>query len=293
MRLPFLFAALLVARFAAAQTEEIPEPITYTSEARTMLDGFHPGDTTWVFGDKINVRTSPAKDAPVAAQLVGGEQVIVLDTAQFMLMNGLDQRWLKVGFRKNGAAQEGYVWGGLLALGSVQLGDMRMVYGAASAKFEEGLEGLPAFQIEVRAFPANGQLRSSATYKLDMPGSYISQIGRVPSLGLAQFPVGGVKIWFSGEACGYPSYDLYVFWDGAKLVPLPSLQSVADGGMLYHGEEYIFPYLQPEYSRQPDAIFLKESHFEVIHEDEIQSDEWAKVRRMLWDGKKFTKPSMK
>lgn len=293
MRLPFLFAALLVASFAAAQTEEIPEPITYTSEARTMLDGFRPGDTTWVFGDKINVRTQPAKDAPVAAQLVGGEQVIVLDTAQFMLMNGLGQRWLKVGFRKNGAAQEGYVWGGLLALGSVQLGDMRVVYGATSAKIEEGLEGLPAFQIEVRAFPANGQLRAFATYKLDMPGSYISQIGRITSLGLAQFPVGGVKIWFSGEACGYPNYDLYVFWDGAKLVPLPSLQSVADGGMLYHGEEYIFPYLQPGYARQPDAIFLKESHSEVIHEDEIQSDEWAKVRRMLWDGKKFTKPSMK
>lgn len=250
-----------------------------------------PGDTVLVFGDRVNVRTAPSKDASVAAQLAAGEEVIVRDTTPtFMQSNGLNQRWLRVAFSKNGARQEGYLWGGLLAHGSVQIGAARLIYGAVSAQKKAGEEGLQQFLLEVRAV-VGGTLRSAAAFKIDVSGGgYYIYAESSTKLGLAKY-AGAVRVQAGYEACGYTNYELYALWDGAKLTALPALESIADGGVFYHGESYLFPAMLP-YVEDPDAIYLKTEHLEAGEKDENESNEWTKVRRVRWDGKQFVKPKV-
>jgi hypothetical protein len=273
-----------------SQENEVPDPIVYSNASHTVVDGFAIGDTTWVFGDKINVRAAANKDAAVAAQLFIGDEVIIRDTMAFLTMNGMNQRWYKVAYAKNGAKQEGYVWGGLLAHGAVKMADVSIVYGLAGTKAKKEEEGeFVNYIVEFRAC-SGGKIRSTAQYELGLSDYYGSQYGQMPNLGLTQYR-GGIKVGMGFGACGYANYDLYVFWDGNGLVPLPALTSVADAGAFYDVESYIFPYQQPEYTQEAQVILFKAEQM-VTLEDENETDEWTKVRKLIWDGKKYKKPKV-
>lgn len=297
----YLTAALLFFQVQIFSQQEMPlEPVSNESPVRTLnnLHGvgekFSIGEKLKVFGDKINVRNAPQASGSVVAQLSIGEEVQVLDTAQFWQLNGIRERWLEVSFSSGGKSQKGFVWGGLLALGHAEIEGVLLLFGQTSAGEKAVDEEFSKHQFECRAAEA-GSLLATLKVEETVLEEYYAQTSQLPNLGLSRFK-GALKIYMGFDACGYPSFEIYVFWDGKNLVPLPTLSSVGDGGVFYHSESYIFPFQQPEYDQEKQLILLKTEHMEVVEGDdldlEMEYDEWTKVRIVNWDGRQFLKPNV-
>lgn len=253
------------------------------------------GDTTFVFGDKVNVRQQPRTDAQVAFQLVAGDAVVILEEREERsTLNKIDLPWYKV---KTFSGQTGYIWGGLLSLWGIQQdGDVKFVAGAVQS---DGLkpeqDGVPTYTFEVRAV-RNGTVLNKITTTIQNQGL----VRRVPiEIGARGLQGYRALLCFDigVDACGYPQNEWYILWDGHKLVPLPLTTSMADGGVIYHSESYIFPE-GPDQSTaghygDPSRIYFSIEHGE---EEELDGDNgwnsssWKRVRPMRWDGKQFIKP---
>ncbi len=291
MRFLFFLASLLPAVATFSQitlNAQIRDSLLWRIPAQPLLDGFMPGDHAWVFGGKVDVRATPAAAAASIAQLVGGEEVTIQDTAKFWAENGLNQRWLKVNFTRNGASVQGYVWGGQLAWGHVKLGNMDIVWGGVSMKMAERSGVFPEYQVEIRGY-AGGGLRGTAIYQLELPGEYTTVGIALDNLGLKIGSGGGIELLFNGEAAGYPNYYLYVLWDGKRFSPLPMIQNTLTSKTSYHKEQYIFPNDMPEDLRQPERIYLKESYKEELSEDLNETYRRTRTERLLWDGKRYVR----
>jgi hypothetical protein len=104
-----------------------------------------------------------------------------------------------------------------------------------------------------------------------------------------------VVLEMGSEGCGFPWSSMYVLWDGNIMVPLPVCTSIADGNAFYHSERYLFP--QGEYEgdfghgMEPTDIYYSVSHMEnEPAEQGWNENSWERVRKMVWDGKKWNKP---
>lgn len=286
----FLLLFLFPVFPALAQEPTPPEPLLEQGKGHGVFDPFLPGDTLWVFGDKVNVRAAPRKDADIAFKLSIGDEVVVLDTAKAETLSGLNANWYRVQYRGN---QTGFIWGGLLAACRFRIGDVDVLCGLNYGKISD-TDKKDDLNVVFRA-AKNGQLLSTAAYDdvSFVDGPYMLS-WRIPNLGLTRF-AGGIKTWVGVEACGYPQQDMYVFWDGARLVKMPLVHSVADGGVFYHVESYVFPYMQYEFEREAQKVYLKVEHYEAVgdNEDDIEFDEWTKQRLMQWDGREYVKPDIR
>lgn len=256
----------------------------------TGLQTFSENFNTRVFGDKINVRRQPSKNAETSDQLVAGDAVTVLaaDTVS-MQLNGVTANWHKISYQKNGTRKEGYVWGGVLALGAFEVKDLTFVYGLVQpgeAKTEEG-DNLQAFRTEIRAVRA-GKVIATAAFDFNVEPGYYTDSRLFGSLGLKPFS-NVLNIDFSYDACGYASYHFWCLWDGKQLVALPELISIADAGAFAFSESYIFPE-DPEGMGGPDELLYRHDHYETIDEEGLESDRRVRVRKMLKKGNSYTKP---
>ncbi|HNE28228.1 MAG TPA: SH3 domain-containing protein, partial [Saprospiraceae bacterium] len=234
---------------------------------------FNAGDTTFVFGDKINVRNQPGTDAPVAFQLAAGDMVILLEEREERsTLNKLDQPWYKI---KTPSGQTGFIWGGLLSLwGAQQDGEVKFVAGVVQSDgAQPEQDGVPTLSVEVRAV-RNGAVISKVSTKIQNQGTVRNRSIEFGARGLKGFR--DLLCFDIGvDACGYPNDEWYILWDGIKLVPLPIITSIADGGVFYHSEDYLFPEGSPwdENGRSghygdPSLIFLSISHGETEELDE-------------------------
>lgn len=263
------------------------EPISQTESSGLAV--FSANQETLVFGDKINVRSGPKKDASVLTQLLVGEAVKILaqDTATLTL-NGWTANWAKIEFNKNGK-QQGYVWGGVLSPTALRLGDVSFVYGVVRSEIENKKEEYAPrkHDIEIRAVKAN-RIISTVKTELVMESGYSTQAFLYEDLGLPNFNK-ALNFNFFYEACGYPSYDVWCLWDGSSLTALPTLTSVADGGVFYDSEEYIFPENKEGVA---ETLLYKHEHYEVTDEEnELDYDKTERVRKMKWNGKTYEKPT--
>ncbi len=68
----------------------------------------------------------------------------------------------------------------------------------------------------------------------------------------------------SGEACGVATYDQYAFFKDKNLIVIPQLMNVADAGVFYHSEEYVFP---NDKGGIPGAFILKTEDMEMDDKD--------------------------
>lgn len=260
-----------------------------------------PGFTTYVFGDKVNVRAGASPDAKVVAQLNGGDAVIILETsaAQYT-SNGNSQPWYKIQFNKT---QNGYVWGGMLSYsGEQNLDGIKFAVGIVAARQDKKDESTAEYTLEMRAFGASGALLSKTTETLTaQSGYYISAVpifkGALGLKGYSALLVAHIGY----DACGYPGYKWYALWDGQKLASLPLCTSISDGDVFYHTETYRFPEPMDEYSQGhlsgDDQIFFIEAHHEkqYIGDDEMSGwneEGYTRARPVKMKGGKFVKPKM-
>lgn len=247
MKTPFiaLFAAWLFAAppvFSQEETEFVDNSVVLTA-----LPDNHQ---TRVFGDKINVRARPEKDAAVLDQLLIGDPVTVLATDEAELtLNGWTAPWSKIAYTKAGQRKEGYVWNGVLSLVSTEKKGTFFVYNIVKTttkktKTADGEEyEATFFQVEIRA-ARGGKIVSSVSASLELNTDYSTEITVRDSLAVPPYQT-ALNFTFFFAPCGYHESDIWCLWDGEKLTLLPGLDSSGggDGGDFYEEEteSYIFP----------------------------------------------------
>lgn len=280
--LPVL-AALLFASPAVFSQEEMPMEVGLTS--------FSDGHKTRVFGDRINVRAQPHKDAAVLDQLLIGEAVTVLATDEAeMTLNGWTANWSKIAYTKTGQRKEGYVWNGLLSPVATEKNGTVFVYNVVNAttkktKTTHGEEYEASFlDVEIRA-ARSGKIVSSVSASLEIDAEYSTQVSVRDSLGLTDYET-CIDFSFFFAPCGYHEYDMSCLWDGARLTLLPVLYSAGDGYGYEENEIYIFPNDEKGIAGK---IMYAYEHGESTGA-EGESDFVRRVRTMAWDGKIFKKP---
>jgi hypothetical protein len=254
---------------------------------------FYENDTTYVFGDKINVRAEASINAATQAQLVAGDEVIIVAELETKTtLNGVELPWYQIRYQNN---QKGFVWGGLLSvLGKSTLKDVRFVAGVTKAvktKVEEGAE----YTIEVRAI-RNGTVLQKLSKNIKNQGSMHYRPLEIGARGLKGYSA-LLIVEMGFEACGYPWNEWYILWNGNQLFPLPLCESVADGGVFAHVERYEFPQgpdeNTPGHIGKEDEVFYTIEHIETNELEDgsgYDEDSWKRSRRMRWDGKQWNKP---
>lgn len=257
--------------------------------------------TTYVFGDKVNVRSEASPDGKVVAQLNGGEAVTVIEQSDKTYeQSGNKQPWYKVRFGKN---QTGYIWGGLLSyIGEAYSSDAKFTVGITAVKTKKDEEGMAEYTLETRVFSNSGALLGKTAQTITAESGYYISADPVyaGALGLKGYTALLVsRVGY--DACGYPSHDWYVLWDGKKLVPLPVCTSVFDADVFHHSEDYLFPQAPNENEQGhfsgEDKIFFQVSHSEKQYEGDDDTQGWneesyVRARPLKWDGVRFVRPQV-
>lgn len=257
---------------------------------------FNAGDTTLVFGERVNVRNQPGTEAPVAFQLAAGDMVILLEErAERSTLKNLDLPWYKI---KTASGQTGFIWGGVLSLwGAQQDGDVKFVAGALQSDGKKAeQDGVPTYTFEVRAV-RNGVVVGKVSTTIQNEGMVRPRAIETGARGLQGYR--SLLCFDIGvDACGYPNHEWFVLWDGQKLVQLPVITSIADADVFYHVEDYVFPEGSPfddsmGHFGDPNLIYLRIAHGEKEELDDNKGwneNSWERARPMRWDGKQFVKP---
>lgn len=267
---------------------------TTLSAQQNYLFQWAPNDTVAVFGDKINVRSQAATDASVVSQLMAGDEVIIAEVStQTSTLNGVTLPWYKVQW--NNKKSSGFVWGGLLSImPAATTGNTRFVAGVLKAT-RQTPDDIPEYSFEIRAI-RNGALSDRVNTNIRSEGSVYLRPIEQGARGLKGY-TSLLVLSIGYEACGYPWHEWYVLWNGTKLSALPVCQSVSDGGVFSHTEEYVFPqgtdeYTPGHYGDENQVFFSIEHHEREDREDNSGWDEnsWVRARLMRWDGKQWIRP---
>ncbi len=285
------FLAALFFAFAApvlAQNEE-EEYL-----ASTELASLEVGLETVVFGDKINVRSAPKKDAPTVDQLLIGHAVKILaaDTAR-VEVNGWSAVFHQIEYEKAGAKKTGWAWGGLLSPNVQRSGDVFFVYNVLGSRKikRKDVDGTAyetsVFDVEFRAVRGE-KVVSAQKMEVNMDFGYMTSGKITGPRGVKNCQNVLVYSLFY-PACGYSNYDQYFLWDGQKLAAMPLLTSASDAGAFYETEEYIFP---DDQDRNMTGELLYRYELGQGMEADGEIDGKTVVRKMVFDGKKWSKPKI-
>ncbi|MCC7504878.1 MAG: SH3 domain-containing protein [Saprospiraceae bacterium] len=235
------------------------------------------GDTTCIFGDKVNVRRQPGPEAQVAFQLTAGEPVVILKVLEERhRVSEVDMPWYLI---KTFDGRQGYAWGGIVSLWKImQDGDVC---------FAAGVTGKS--QYEVRAIQ-KGVILDRTANSFSVHDDVHAGVLQPGAGGLAGYR--DLLIFEIGlEACGYLNYAWHILWNGHNFVSLPPCQYSADSGN-YYTEDYLFPDDMKENS-DPTRLYFQTDRGEEEYFDNDSGwviETQTKVVLMQWDGKKYILP---
>jgi hypothetical protein len=274
-----LLLLLAVGRQSNAQFKDNPEFNIWSAQ---------PGDTFRVLLRIANVRSEPGTDAAILDSLVCGTPVILGERSGFDGLRGIYVPWHKVRYQHQGRFKEGYIWLGTLALGSStdSLGNC-FLYGLdhieERVNNDSAYEATWRFSVKV----VNGDLKLLDERKIALSNPEISATGGklLGDMGLQRLQ-NIYRFYFSGEACGVPTYYYYYGWDGVQLLNMPGKMEVGDAGIYYHTETLLFP---KEHGGKPDSIIKVIVEAEAI-DDKVDKNgdpvlkETRSRETYLWDG---------
>lgn len=202
----------------------------------------NPGDTFRVYGKIANVRTRPGKMEAITDSLPCGTPVIIKEQAGHMeQLKGIYAPWVKIRY---GTGREGYMWLGMLALGSRTDAEQNtFLYGldwiAPAVTKEEDYQPV-AWHVKAKALDAQLKPLDEKEFVVKALGTSVTEAKLLGDMGLEATR----NIWriqFGGEACGIPTDYFYFGWTGRQLLPLPGKSEVGDAGVFYHSETLLFP----------------------------------------------------
>jgi hypothetical protein len=263
-------------------------PTALLGQENNRYTTFEVGSTQYLLAHDVNVRKTPASNGVVATKLPIATAVKILAADGSLAMNGFDAPWYKVEYKNaQGKAEQGYVWGGLIATGSEKSKtdpEVRFLYGLA--KIQEEDEGATTTGLQVRAAKNNQELA-----KLEFFGfgsvTTDSKLETLAPQGLA-----GLKdilfVDFSDQFCGGAFGKVYVFFDGTKLSFAMSIRDFIDAPMIYT-ESLLFP--SDEGGIKGKVRFVAESNAKVAESEDPDVDlnqmDVVEEHVYIWNGKEL------
>lgn len=254
-----------------------------------------PGDTFSIYGRMANIRTEPNTTADIQDTLICGSKVIIKEQGAVLEnIKGIYAPWVMVEYNSSQGRREGYVWLGMLALGSFEKEETRFLYGIeklTASKNNTDEDFVPAvWYIHVKAIDSKGNILDEKEATMNGMETSVSSGKLLGDMGLKNTK-DIIRINFGGEACGIPTYYYYFGWTGSKFLSLPGKMEVSDAGVFYHTETFLFP---KEQGGQPDKI-LKLTEDAEAEDDKVDKngEPIFKVKKSrevyTWDGAKAKK----
>ncbi|WP_343673669.1 hypothetical protein [Chitinophaga sp.] len=274
---------LLTSLFLAAMAPAIAQTAERLDYPLWQLE---KGTSLSVYADKAYIRSTPSVKGTIVDSLLPGSTIVSDEviTAAPLTMKGLTTAWLKTHYTTGGREVKGYIWVGLLSLGTFTKDDVTFVYGLEKRTVLSETE--ETLTVRVKAVDKDHRLLDMKEWTVSGGENARSTESKL----LGEMGLDSVKaifrLNFSGDACGLPTDYYYFGWNGSKLLPLPGKTNIFDAGAFAYTETLIFP---KEVNGQPGKI-LKLKVSEQYAEDG-ETVESKKVEREVytWDGSKATK----
>lgn len=282
-----LFAALCFV--VAVQAQEDDYNAWMRSEG--TLQGFEPGSKYFTLVSDANLREQSNTTAKVITKLPIGTPVTVeAVSSDSLTLRGVQLPWLKVSCNPNGGSKvTGYIWGGFMALASIQTPDEEympnrgVLYLTGVAAYNEAKHELT---VQVRVADKGKEL-AKAEFVTSGDLSYY------PEFEVGFESLKNVKailrVNYFYPACGYPSGTNLLFWtENNQLNKVLETSSVSDGGVFYDSEDYILP---SQRGGIGDHILVVKdsSQFEEKGDDLVRTSQSFKVTLYKWTGSKLQK----
>lgn len=204
---------------------------------------FVPDAVVRLFSDRVNLRSEPSTKAKVVATLpIGSELTVIGEPFDNYLASGFSAPWYKV----KSAAQpsvEGYVWGGLLSIASLNFEDsgkklalVSGITGLADCNFFGECRVLSEGKIVARA-----PLKWIATLmNAENNYSYSAKIEELPWKGTQDIRR-VFQIFCGYDACGYTRGNMLFFWTGSEIITGPTAEEVSEAGVFHVESVFVFP----------------------------------------------------
>lgn len=260
-------------------------------QSNGSLEGFVIGAQYFTLVSDANLREKSNTQSTVITKLAIATPVEIISVSTDSLsLRGVKLPWVQVRTKATGKPEQtGYLWGGFLALASIQTPNEEYTPNAGV----QYLTGVVAYdenkhQITVQVRVAkDGKELSKCEFTTSGDLSYY------PSFEVSFEPFKKVKAVLSVNyyypACGYPSGNNLLFWqENNQLTRVLETSSVSDGGVFYDSEEAILP---TQRGGIGDHIVVTHdlSEFEEKGEDLVRSSQKIGVTVYQWNGAKLLK----
>lgn len=246
---------------------------------------YEKGNQAIVSASMANVRSKPSLKGAVTDSLECGTGVqITSNPVNLTKLKGLDAPWFGVRYKKDGKEKTGFIWGGVLAIGSSADADGRIfLFGVHQ---EKEREEMVQQQVSVIVLNAERKILTEKQFWRQVSGQSYYTCKLIGALGLKA--VDNIfRMEFSGEACGIATNYFYYAWNGNELLELPGKTKVSDAGVYYYTENLLFP---SEHKGKDDLIIKWIISEAMADEDEVVASEIEKKKEIYnWDSRNYKK----
>ena len=253
------------------------------------LEGFVVGNQYFTMVSEANLREKSSTQSNVITKLAIATSVEIISVStDSLLLRGVKLPWVQVR-TKTTPERTGYLWGGFLALASIQTPNEEYMPNAG-VQFLTGVaaydEAKHQLTVQVRAAKDGVEL-SKCEFNTNGDLSYYPSFEVI----MESFPkvkaVLAVNYYY--PACGYPSGNNLLFWqENNQMSRVLETSSVADGGVFYDAEEFILP---SQRGGIGDHVVVTHDHseFEEKGDDMVRSTQQFGIVVYKWTGSKLTK----
>lgn len=256
---------------------------SYELAGYTTLWNKQIGDTAYIFANVAYIRDEPTLKSNIIDSLNNGKPVIIKSEAyNYTMVRGFEAPWQKISYTKDNKVLEGYIWIGLLNIGSVLNDDGQLfLYGFLRCNNSPNLYNR-TYILEVKCFDNNGKILDQISYPIQLSEQSFSESKMLSNMGLQNLKA-IYRIGFLGEACAVPSLHYYFTWNGKRLNYLLHKFNVSDAAVYYYSENVLFP---SEHKLSSDLIIKDIEQGEVIDEtaDELEYKVINKREKFIWNG---------
>ncbi len=226
-------------------------------------DEFKNGETAYLFGDDVKLRSEPSTNSEVLILLEIGTEITILEkTSQTLYFEGIDSPWYKVKFKE----KTGYVLGGLISLDRQSFNNY--IYLSAFKKEGEKLYLKTRLVSSTNEYVENISELDTSVVTLHASGN--KGIANVESIFL---------IDYMAEACGVNGGGIYLFYDGKNLIKAIDFTQIGDADLYSFIENYTFP-------DDKDGIAGKIVYTREHYEKKDDETEWTETtvnqRQLEW-----------
>lgn len=222
-----------------------------------QMGTFRADSRVHLFGDQVNLRSRPDAKAPVLTVLpIGTALTVVGEPVGRHRGNGFESGWYQVRGGSTAKPITGFVWGGLLALASLEWSEGSRLSQAVAGitRREKGQFAGELRWVEAGAIKAQVPLVwINTAMGEDVSYSYSVAIEEIPWRGDPRF-CRVLQIACSYDACGYARGKILFFWDGKTLVKGPSAEGVSEAGVFSVESRFVLP---PDEGLAPDEIMVR------------------------------------